>query len=1403
MTGEDATGAVRVQLIGDAAVADGCLRRLIERGFDVVGCLPASDAFAGECRSRGIPTFDVDADLNVMLEVPCDWILSVFNLRILPPRVLQHPARGVVNFHDGPLPGYAGLYAPTRALLDGATAHGVVWHLVDEGIDTGDLLVTESVPIEADDTALALQVRCVEAGRRSFERLMPLLREETPDARAQDPSLRTCFGSKNWCRRGIETDWRSAVASIRRVVDAHDFGPYPNYVGRPRFRLDDRWHALIGASACEDLDCPNPESAPGATWTGDDGRLHVRCGDGCLVVDRSEPPVRAIEGAGLRMTVRDEAELLAIERWDAARFRTELWWRMRLGAFDQTGDWMGSGDSGEMVLGDGLEHLICGLVACHAIHGDDSIQFALGWSRAELRAGVGPGVDPEVTSLLHPLAPVKVPIDPTTGMGRLAESIEAALAETRRRGPFLADILDRTGVGEKPLLDPGRLPIRVLENTPDPGPPACWTFRRATDGTWSVTGPEWAMGTFADLYEHRCGALERTSDGPMGGLPRVVGGTASMVRSWEGSQSIPAPESFMAVLMERLRAADLDRVFVDCVADGGATDREMAELTEAWMTRLRLAGVVAGDLVPVALDRGTPFVAVMMAVLCLGAGFVPLDPLAPDDRVRRILEILGTEVGVTEPGRAMPDDSMDWISAAPSTGKSCEVLHGIGRPEPDDVAFVLFTSGSTGVPRGVRLSHRNFDQYLETVAEAIHPLAYERSAWTSSVAFESSAAEVLYPVGLGGTIVVLDRADLASAASLTQAFRSRAISGFGCATALWSAWMKHVARIDQPIPETLRHVDIGGSVADPDLIRNWLELTDASICLMNRYGPTETSVTVTAHAIDATSIDHDSIPIGRPERGTEIRILDEAERRVPPGVEGEIWIGGGQVALGYMPIDQDQGGFRTLAGAEGRWFRSGDRGSWTPDGEILFGGRNDDQVKIAGYRIELNEVRQAIKGIEERREIDVLAIGTGTDRMLGVVVETGSMEIETDAWISDMETRLESVLPRYAIPRRWRFVESLTRTPSGKIDRMAARSLFAEMVVETPLVVDLDSPDWIAAQVGRVLGRRVDDPSRSFFELGGDSLGAMRLHAILEESCGRTLPLTLVHAARDIGDLFERLRKAASDGVVEKIANGHRRHGVVERPDRPTVLFLPGLHGEATLRHIWAPLGARATVEAIDLDLDRCRSVLDRGRGPGRFSDLISDVVDLVTEGTGESPPILVGYSIGGWIAFGVAAAWRRRGIDLPMPILIEPEIHVDGAFPDRLRHTMNAAIDSMSNLDPLRALGRRMTKDRGPSLLPDSRDPRGRLPDSRDREYAGLLIDALGAHRPRAAEVAVRLVFRRGRDRRFAAWHRLALGGVEVDRVDLSDHKDFFRFGSEGVLTGIVDRHVSVVQDGRAGSAR
>ena len=1373
-------------------IAQRVLGRLLESGFEITTCLPGGDAFAAEARRRGVRTEAVGATLATLCREPCDWILSVLNTRILPADVIDHPARGVINFHDGPLPRFAGLFAPTRALLDGADEHGIAWHLVDEGIDTGDLLVTEPVPIEPDDTALTLQLRCVDAGCRSFERLLPLLRETDPQGRVQDPSLRTIFGSARWSRRGIETDWRSSVESIRRVVDAHDFGPYANYVGHPRFRFDGRWHLLKRVERCEDPECPNLHAEPGSAWTASDGRLHVRCGDACIVIRECDPPVSVRDGSRPSMVIRSDRELDAIEAWDAARFRFELGWRNRIDELGSNFAWPDDDVRSNFVLGERFEDLACGLIACHAIQDDDRIEFALGWRQDELAVDIGPEVDPAVTSLLHPFAPVSIPVEASVGIGGLVDRLTDAIAETRRRGPFLRDLLQRTGVGERSLLDPARLPIRVTEEERvAEDSPVAWSFHRSSEGTWSVSGPAWAMEAFQDLFGHRRRMLETTPEVSPATMPRVVGSTESAMVSWEGSQSIPRPRSFLDAVEARLQAADPEAILVDSTSDGGATDREMAELVQGWSTALRRAGVGPGDLVPVALDRGTPFVAVMFAVLGLGAGFVPLDPLAPDDRVRRMLEILGASVGVKARGRVMPGNSMTWIASPSSIEPSSPVLDRFACPEPDDVAFVLFTSGSTGTPRGVRLSHRNFDQYLEVVAEAIRPNAYEGSAWTSSVAFDSSVAEILYPVVHGGRVVVLERVDLGSAASLSRALLARKITGFGCATALWSAWMKYVAGLDDPIPGTLRHVDIGGSVADPGLVRRWLEMTGSKVDLMNRYGPTETTVTVTVHRIDSDSLRGKTIPIGRPERGTEMRILDDAGRRVPPGVVGEIWIGGAQVALGYLGTGDDQGGFQALAGADGRWFRTGDRGTWGIDGEIRFGGRADDQVKVGGFRVELDEVRQAIIGIDDQYVIEVLMIGDGVGAGLGVVVEAVATGTERDVWISRIKVRLESVLPRYAIPRFWRFVESIARTPSGKIDRPSARALFEHEDVDAPSTEPVGGPEWIADQVGRVLGRAVEDRSRSFFELGGDSLGAMRLHASLEAACGHPLPLTLVHAARDIDDLARRFTTGSSAVDADFVLNGHRRRRIVDTETGPTVLFLPGVHGEATLRHVWGMIGASATVDTIDLDLDRCRSIFDRDRRGEGFDRIVEEIAEMLLARGDPGSTVLVGYSIGGWLAFAVAANLLRRGIRIPAPLLIEPGIHVDGSVGERCRRRLDWMVDAFANLRRRGGVRRRLAPRPGDGGPVDPRDPRGRVTDDLDREFATLLLESLSSHRPEPEPIAVRLVTRCNRRRLFAGWWRLALGGVEHESVDLVEHEDFFRYGSEAMLAGVIERHL------------
>lgn len=1388
----------RIALIGDAAIGDYCLRRLLESGFQVVACLPGSNSFATKARSHGVPVMAIDADLEGLLETPCDWIFSVVNIRILPEQILAHPSRGVINFHDGPLPRYAGLYAPTRALLDGEAEHGVTWHLVDRGIDTGDLLVSESVPVEPEDTSLSLQLRCVEAGCASFERLMPLLHRERLEGRPQDPSQQTIFGNRNWSRRGLETDWPAPRESTLRVVRGHNFGPHANYVGRPRFRIDGRWHALIDAKACRDSNCSNAEAMPGTTRMADEGCLHVRCGDGCLVVMRSDPPVSGAATSSVEVWTPEQLE--ATESWDRSRFRHEMEWRRRLLPVGSTASTEQPGQPGEsrrIVLGSGDEDLACGLLAYQGMYGRDAVEFSLAWRRADLEIDLEAGVDPSVVDLLHPFAPVRFALTATTRLDEAVHGIFEAIGEARRRGPFLRDLLDRDALSQGSLSDPANLPVRLFEEKADADADADWIFERDGQGAWLVTGPRAEINFFADLVAHRRRILTDEPTTLIASLPRVVGATASRIKSWEGSMSIPMPPSFLEIIVTRLRAGDPRMAFVESTADGGATDAEMVVMVESWAAVLGAAGIGVGDLVPVRLDRGTPFVAAMFAVLGLGATFVPIDPLAPEARVLEMLKLLDARVGITDASVKTVGDDIRWISSAPKCSVSSGFLGRVSRPDSDRVAFVVFTSGSTGRPKGIRLTHRNFDQYFETVADAIHPEGYRRSAWTSSVAFDSSIAEIVYPLLYDGTVVAFERRDLVSIPAFIEACSSKAITGVGCATALWSAWMRFASSLPNPIPETIRHVDIGGSAADPEHISTWLRIAGPDRYLMNRYGPTETTETVTAHRVESDSVLLGEIPIGRPERGTEVRILDSEGRRVPPGQEGEIWIGGGQVALGYLGMPEANDGFQTPPDADGRWYRTGDRAVWRDDGEILFRGRADDQVKVGGYRVELGEVHIAIQEIANGVESEVLAISTDAGRELAVLVEwpesaDGDLEAsDSEAWRSRVERELESRLPRYAIPRRWRFVAILPRTPSGKLDRTIASKLLTAEDDEVRSTGEPGTRGWIIAEVGRALGRRDIDVSRSFFELGGDSLSAMGLHAALESANQGSIPITLVHVSRDIDDLVNRYRDAIRIGSEQPVSSGHRCEVINEKDDSPEVMFMPGVHGEATLRLLWASLGVDMSISAINLDLDRCRAAHARDEAVGAFDACIEEIADLVLSRPGKALPVMVGYSIGGWIAFGVARECLRRGVRLPTPILIEPEFHVSLSGMDGLRQRARMFCDSMVNLDPIRQRIKCWRERGGDSAESNARDPRGRLPDDVDREFRRVLVGSLLRHKPRPADVEIRLVTRRSRHHRFAGWSRLARGGVRYERVDFREHKDFFRFGSERVLLDLIRRHV------------
>jgi amino acid adenylation domain-containing protein len=975
--------------------------------------------------------------------------------------------------------------------------------------------------------------------------------------------------------------------------------------------------------------------------------------------------------------------------------------------------------------------------------------------------------------------------------------ITKAIEKAKKRGPFLDDLLQRSGLAENTLPNPKEMPVRVCAEKNPALPKVGWTFERDSLGIWSVVGPREVLEFYADLVQHRKEIFYREPTTNLASLPRLVGDTADRIISWEGSMSTNHHSSFLSQIMQRLRVKNTKVIAVESRMHGRTFDAELALLIENWAATLKANGVKVGDQVPIRLNRGTEFVAVMIAILAIGATVVPMEPLIPEAKELEILELLNARVGIADKQfRKMRNDIL-WLSSAQKCTAVSNIFGDFPELPDDHIAFILFTSGSTGRPKGIQLTHENFNQYFDTVADEIHPEAFRRSAWTSSVAFDSSIAEIIYPLIHGGTIVAFDQEELISIPSFVKACTSKKITGVGCSTALWSAWMKLASTVPNPMPESIRHVDIGGSAAELEDVATWLRIANENCCLMNRYGPTETTETVTAFRINADSVIEGEVPIGRPERGTEIRVLDSIGRRIAPGQQGEIWVGGGQVALGYLGLDDAKRGFELPPNAEGRWYRTGDKATWSFNGDLLFRGRADNQVKISGHRVELEEVRQAIERVAAGRIFTVLAPTFKFGLEIVVVLEKLESGGHDDDWIFRVKQALASQLPRYAVPRKWRVVKELPRTPSGKIDQMSALELLATENSNLSEPLDVGTRDWVIEKVREVLGYSNIDLSRSFFDLGGDSLSAMLLHACLESACERPIPKTLVHISSDINDLIIRYENATQSLPHNNIANRHRCEILIKENDSPEVMFMPGLDGSTDLGHLGSRLGTDMSISAIDLDLSQSLQTIENNALNASFDSLVKDLTDIVLSRPPTVLPILVGYSIGGWIAFGIASECRRRGVELPPPLMIEPGFHVRLSKWGHLRQWAYTLLDRVVNVNILIHRIRlwlksniNSTHSAPPHVYSSGRQHSERI------EFERLLSNSLSCYKPRPADIAITLVTRHRGNRRFAAWSRLARGGVLYERVQLREHTDYAKADGEDIVLELIRGHVSKNSD-------
>ncbi|MBF9029162.1 amino acid adenylation domain-containing protein [Rhodobacterales bacterium HKCCE3408] len=624
------------------------------------------------------------------------------------------------------------------------------------------------------------------------------------------------------------------------------------------------------------------------------------------------------------------------------------------------------------------------------------------------------------------------------------------------------------------------------------------------------------------------------------------------VQPSSGSLSDPGakgPQTVTEVFSE-IAATYRDRAalrFDNLLMDYAQLDRR----SDALAGRLAELGIGPGDFVGITSGRSQSLIVAVLAVLKAGAAYVPLDLALPRERLNFIASDTGLRVLL---GRA-PDQGFDGVDVLspedfPEEGTAPDV-----EITGETVAYVMYTSGTTGTPKGVVVPHRSIIRLLRDITWA--DFGPETSMLhASAFAFDASILDIFAPLLNGGTIVIPPDGML-SVSELADALDG------GAANTVWltSGLFNVVA---DTRPDCFRHarlVMVGGDVVSPAHLRKVRGICP-DVSFLNGYGPTETGVFSTTHPISDAELASDSaIPIGHAVDGTQIYIVDDKLMPVPEGSEGELCVAGRGLAQGYLNRpDQTAEKFVPAPwNADILLYRTGDMGVADADGVIRFLGRLDAQVKVRGYRVELGEVEAAIAagtGVRQAAVIAVSGSDTADKRLIGFYVAGDDFD-ETD-----LTHALVARLPDHARPSELYRVDEIPINANGKTDRHELKSIRDERLAARARRRSAGTGeigDLIAARFAAALDQPADtlDRRANFFDLGASSLHVARVHEELQKALSRRFPISDFFLHSTIDSLSKHLG-GVEVAKTDKGGEPRRRGGGETATDAIAIVGLAG-----------------------------------------------------------------------------------------------------------------------------------------------------------------------------------------------------------------------------------------------------
>ncbi|MBI2374208.1 MAG: amino acid adenylation domain-containing protein [Deltaproteobacteria bacterium] len=1128
-------------VIGSTTLAIKCTEILRAAGHEVIAVISDDSPVLSWARDAGLGLFSVGSDLKERLRVrPFEYLFSVVNPHILDEEVLAMPSKLAINYHDAPLPRYAGTHATSWALLANEPEHGVSWHVASKVVDAGDILVQRRFSI-VGDTAFSLNTKCYEAAIGAFQELVDELAAGRERRTAQDLRQRSFF--PRWRRppSASVVSWSAPARELVTLARALDFGPHPNPLGIPKILFGGEVLAFREASVAE----TRSGLAPGTVVSGTTEELRVAAIDGDVRIRRLEPTRAAAafakHGPGAILSDPTPEQAVAIDALVAETAKHEPYWVNALARMEPlvspyalVNPEVGSArrverlskairpDIHERLASVGADGAADALVAAWAAYLSrisGASQFDLGYAHPALTQAVG-----SLDFLFARAVPVRCELDEHVALAVWCETLGRRLTEARRRLTFLNDVVLRYPSLRARDTSPSALRVRVeVSSTLESLSANELTLGITPDGRqlqWVYDSRIYASDRVERMARQFECFLEDFALHPGRELSRLalleLDERRRQLVEWNQTGAFRFPE----------RLHELFEAQVDRAPDAEALVSQHERLTYGELDaranqvahELQVRGVGRESMVGLCVERSPELLVGLLGILKAGGAYVPLDPAYPADRLRFILEDARAPVLVTQErlrsilGGSLGDcrilsldGEAEVVGRQPKTRPSAS-----GGPE--SLAYVIYTSGSTGRPKGVAIEHHSPVSLIEWSHSLLSSAECRGVAFVTSVCFDLSIWEMFVPLSTGGKIILADNAlqipELPGRAEITL---------INTVPSAIRELVRHGG-----IPESVRVVCLAGEPLTPELVAEIYGVPTVEK-VYDLYGPSETTTYSTWVLRQAGA----HYTVGRPIGGTRIYLVDRNLEPVPVGVPGEILIGGEGVARGYHGRPELTAErflpdpFSEVEGA--RVYKTGDLGRFYANGELELVGRIDHQVKVRGFRIELGEIESTLRAVEgvQGAVVVVREDQPGNRRLVAYVAGRDAELPQAKV----LRQRLEERLPEYMVPAVFVRSSALPLNPSGKIDRKALpKPELEEPAAE--LVAPRDDLERRLAAIWReVLQVERVGVNDDYFERGGDSLRAVAFFAAVERELGKRFGLATLFGAPTIAKLADLLRQ--------------------------------------------------------------------------------------------------------------------------------------------------------------------------------------------------------------------------------------------------------------------------------------